>query len=100
MNDRELLELIATQVGTITTNVDNLTVKVNNVIKDVAELKEGQVRIENKIDDMESNNADRHLTINGDIRKIKSSLSKVEIVAADNWGDIARLKAKRRHRVK
>lgn len=56
-------------------------------------------KIENKIDDIESNNADRHVLIGGDIRKIKASLSKVEIITADNWGDIARLKAKRKHKI-
>ena len=56
--------------------------------------------LEDKLNDLEGANADRHLTIGGDIRKIKSSLSKVEIVVADNWGDIARIKASKRHRIK
>lgn len=111
MTDRELLELIAAQVGSLTNNMDNLT-------KDVSNLKEGQNkieneigkfrqetidrfdRIENKLDDMEVNNADRHILIGSDIKKIKAGLSKIEIITADNWGDIARLKAMRKHKIK
>ena len=57
-------------------------------------------KLEEKLDLIESNNADRHLTINGDLKKVKTDLSKIEIVTADNWGDIARLKAIRRKKVK
>lgn len=93
MTDRELLELIATQI-------EALTKDVSEIKNDIYDLKEGQQRIENKLDDIESNNANRHLAIGGEIRKIKSSLSKVEIVTADNWSDIAKMKATKRHRVR
>ncbi|WFA10378.1 hypothetical protein [Tissierella sp. Yu-01] len=89
MTDRELLELIAAQVGNLTTNVESIK-------KDLVELKEGQNRIENKLDDIEANNADRHVVINTDLSKLRATISKVEIVTADNWSDIARLKAHRR----
>ena len=42
MTDRELLELIVAQVSALTSNVDNLT-------KDVSELKEGQNKIESEL---------------------------------------------------
>jgi len=53
--------------------------------------------IANKIDDLEVNNANRHLYINGELKRIKAGLSKVEIVTADNWSDIAKLKTKKRY---
>lgn len=56
MTDSELLELIAAQVGALTSNVDgltnnvnNLTNNMNNLTKDVAELKEGQNKIESEL---------------------------------------------------
>jgi SMC interacting uncharacterized protein involved in chromosome segregation len=52
--------------------------------------------ISDKLDDVEANNADRHVTIEGEVRGIKKSLSRIEIVTADNWGDIARLRARKR----
>lgn len=100
MTDRELLELIAAQVGTLTNQVGNITTNIDEIKKDIKELKEGQNKIENKLDDIESNNADRHVTINGEIRKLKATLSKVEIVTADNWSDIAKMKAHRRSSIK
>lgn len=56
MNDRELLEFIAAQVGALTTDVGELkadvgTLKteVSALTKDVSELKEGQNKIESEL---------------------------------------------------
>lgn len=174
MTDRELLELIATQVGVLTNNVDELRNYVSGIKNDVDELKSdvsglkndvdelrndvsglkndmlgikndvdelksdmsgmresqrnfetelGSVKkivldieenhgnklstleikidnLDNKLDDSEANNAERHLSLNGDIGRIKSGLSKIEIITADNWGDIARLKARKNHKIR
>lgn len=54
MTDRELLELIATQVGTLTKDVS----KIKEEFKDVNKRLD---RIENKLDDIETNNAHRLL---------------------------------------
>ena len=51
-------------------------------------------RLENKMDDIEAKNADRHVEITGQIEDMKSDLSRIEINTADNWRDIARIKAK------
>ena len=121
MDDRELLELIASQVGTLTSEMQDVKSEMQDVKSemqkgfkkvnfdiqelkegfkkvnfDIQELKEGQERIENKLDDLEAQNAERHVIINGEVRRIKSTLNKVELVTADNWSDIARIKAKRR----
>lgn len=39
MTDRDLLELIAAQVGKLTTQVDSLTTQVGRLTKDVSEIK-------------------------------------------------------------
>jgi outer membrane murein-binding lipoprotein Lpp len=39
MTDRDILELIATQVGKLTTKVDKLTTQVNGLTKDMAGVK-------------------------------------------------------------
>lgn len=39
MTDRELLELIASQVSNLTTQVDGLTTRVSGLTKDMAEVK-------------------------------------------------------------
>ena len=54
MTDRELLELIATQVGGLTKQVDGLT-------KDVAELKKGQK-------DLKSETTKTNIVIENDIK--------------------------------
>ena len=90
MTDRELLEFIASQVNTLAKELNEFREETNTRFD----------ALENKLDDIEVKNAERHISINGDLRKIKSGLSKIEIVTADNWGDIARLKATKRHKVK
>ena len=56
--------------------------------------------LDNKLDDIEASNASRHVLMVSDINEIKDSLSKVEIVTADNWGDIARLKVRENNKEK
>src|SRR5699024_10194114 len=49
MTDRELLELIAAQMGTITEQVSGLTNQVDGLTKDVNELKKGQKDHKNEV---------------------------------------------------
>ncbi len=49
MTDRELLELIAAQVGALTQNVSELKEGQNTLTQDVSELKEGQKKVENEV---------------------------------------------------
>lgn len=49
MTDRELLKLIAVQVGTLTEQVDGIAKQVGGLTKDVSGLKEGQKDLKNKI---------------------------------------------------
>jgi len=53
VTDRELLEYIAAQVGTLTGKVDTLTGKVDMLTNDVDELEEGQSRLEKTVTKIE-----------------------------------------------
>ena len=132
MTDRELLELIAAQVGSLTNTVDgfkgelgsltntvdglkgelgSLTSKVDNIEAELSEVR-SEVKdfreetnkrfdkidtrfdgLENKLDDLEAINAGRHIIINQDILDLKQSVCRAETNTADNWKDIAKLKA-------
>jgi prefoldin subunit 5 len=46
-SDRELLELIAAQVGKLTGQIDSLTTRVDGLASEMQKLHESQVRIEN-----------------------------------------------------
>lgn len=50
MTDRELLELIATQVGGLTSQVSTLTSKVENIEKSQQETNQRTAQLENKIE--------------------------------------------------
>lgn len=55
MTDRELLELIAAQVGTLTKDVGTLTRDVGDLKKGQEDLKTTVVKLENKIEHEVSN---------------------------------------------
>lgn len=48
--------------------------------------------LENKLDDLEANNTNRHVVMNSNIEKIKKNMSTVEEVTAKNWTEIIELK--------
>lgn len=56
--------------------------------------------LDDKLNDLEANNADRHVYINKELKNIKAGLNKVEIITADNWGEIARIKSTRSHKTR
>lgn len=103
MTDRELLELIAAQVGALTKDVSELKEGQDNIKYELKEFRaETNTRfdsLDDKLSNLEGTNAANHISINGELKRIKSSLSKVEIITADNWEDIARLKAKTKHKI-
>lgn len=78
----------------------SLETKLDTMNDDIKDLKTGQKRIEDKLDDIEAQNASRHVALATDIKEIKYTQSKMEIVTADNWKDIATLKAKKLRKMK
>ncbi|NLK53068.1 MAG: DNA replication initiation control protein YabA [Syntrophomonadaceae bacterium] len=59
MIERELLELIATQVGKLTTQFDGLTTQVNALTKDMAEIKPRLTSIENTVTRIENDHGEK-----------------------------------------
>lgn len=93
---------------------DSMETKISSVETDVKEIKKDLVSVkaqtdiltefreetikrfdilEYKLDDIEAKNAERHVTMNSSIVSIKEDLSRVEINTAENWRDIAKMKA-------
>lgn len=97
MNNEDKLFKLMTEMYN---EMQDIKADVNTIKLDISDLKEGQTSIKGKLDDIEINNANRHIDFTGDLRNIKNKLTKLEIVTADNWGDIARIKAVGRHKTK
>lgn len=93
MTDRELLELIAAQVGTLTKDVSEIKEEFKSV-------NERLDKIGNKLDDIDVKNAHRHLDFVRELKDMKHSVNRIEINTAENWRDIARLKAMRKYKTK
>lgn len=67
--------------------------KIETMQTDIKDLKQGQERIENKLDDIEAHNATRHVEITTEIKGLKEDLTVVEAVTGKNMTDIAHLKS-------
>lgn len=107
MTDRELLELLLDKVTSMETDIKDIKKDLRAVQEQTATLTEfreetykGFDNLESKLDDIEANNADRHVYINRELKSIKAGLNKVEIITADNWGEIAKIKSTRIHKTK
>lgn len=64
--------------------------------KDIKGLKDGQERIENKLDGVVEQTADLtefRTTVTSNLSEIKRDMYRVEEATANNWADIAKLKA-------
>ncbi|SNS48846.1 hypothetical protein SAMN05446037_101162 [Anaerovirgula multivorans] len=66
--------------------------KINTLQSDVEHLKVGQEKIKDHLMELDSKNADRHLTITGEIEDLRRSVGSLEIITSKNWNDLARLK--------
>lgn len=107
MTDRELLELLLSKFESMETDIKDIKVELNLVSEQTAiltEFKEETVtkldKIENKLDDIDVKNANRHLDFIRELRDMKHSISRVEINTAENWRDIAKIKAARKYKTK
>lgn len=70
----------------------SLEVKVDNLDNKTTSLEVKLDNLDNKLDDNEASNASRHVLMVSNINEIKTSISNIQIITAQNWGDIARLK--------
>lgn len=66
------------------------------VLEKLSNLEEGQKEINRKLDAVIEQTVDLtefRYEVKEELSEIKTNLSRIEIVTADNWGDIARLKS-------
>ncbi len=73
MTDRELLELIASQVSNLTTQVDGLTTQVNGLTKDMNEVK-ATMATKQELAEIKNNLAE----VKAETHSIKSIVLKIE----------------------
>ena len=77
----------------ISKQMNNMNNKLNNIEIDINKLKINQEEIKNLIVDLEPKNGNRHIELINSINDLRKNLSTVEIVTANNYADIAKLKA-------
>lgn len=98
----KMYNLMQDEFGKVRNEMKNEFGEVRNEIQDVrSEMLDGFDgvnkrfdRLENKLDDMEANNADRHLDFVEELNALRDSVGRAEEGTAENWKDIARLKRK------
>jgi archaellum component FlaC len=91
--DNEIMELLKAFKDDINKQFKNINDKLNNIESDINGLKLGQEEIKSLVKDLEPKNANRHVEIISSINDLRKDLSTVEIVTANNYADIAKLKA-------
>lgn len=98
--DNEILKLLKEFKEEINNKLNDIEIKISNLksgqedIKvDINNLKAGQEDIKNLILDLEPKNGNRHVELIDSINDLRKDLSTVEIVTANNYADIAKLKA-------
>lgn len=98
--DNEILKFLKEFKDEINNKLNDIEIKISNLklgqedIKiDTNNLKAGQEDIKNLILDLEPKNGNRHVELIDSINNLRKDLSTVEIVTANNYADIAKLKA-------
>lgn len=66
---------------------------INKNTESIGKLEYKVDKVNDKLDNIEANNADRHLGISKEIEEMKDNFNNVEQITAKNWQDIARLKS-------
>ena len=90
---KEFKDDINNRLNDIETKVSSLKNSQEDIKVDINNLKAGQEDIKNLILDLEPKNGNRHIELINSINDLRKDLSTVEIVTANNYADIAKLKA-------
>lgn len=88
----EMFGQILNRLDHIENNVNDIKSDIRDLKSDVILLKQGQGKIENKLDNIEALNANRHIEINGKLDELTTGLTVVEAVTGKNMADIANIK--------
>lgn len=96
----ELMEKMYAEMQDMKKGIKELKDRQVNLKACLRDLKYGQIRIEKKLDDIEVNNANRHLEMGDQIENLSRDINFVEIVSSKNLADIAYLKSKRIPKIK
>ena len=91
--DNEIIALLKEFKDDVNKQFKNINIKLDNIESDVNTLKLGQEEIKTLIADLEPKNGNRHIEIINIISDLRKDLSTVEIVTANNYADIDKLKA-------
>ena len=75
---------------------ESMDSRLESMDTNITNLKTGQDKIENRINEIEHQNETNHNHIIDSIDELNSNLSQIEMVTANNWSDIAKIKAKKR----
>lgn len=91
--DNEIVLLLKEFKDDVNKQLKNINEKLTNIESDISNLKLGQENIKGLITDLEPKNGNRHIELINSINDLRKDLSTVEIVTANNYADIAKLKA-------
>lgn len=83
------VSLIKTQLGTLTNKFDSFESQVSENAQILKALEHKVDVIKSEQENMKHDVAETK----GDVKSLRKDISAVEIVTANNWGDIAKLKA-------
>ncbi|HEX3030206.1 MAG TPA: hypothetical protein VHT34_13090 [Clostridia bacterium] len=78
MNDRELLEFIAAQVGNLTQNVETINKKIETLNKDIIDLKKGQDATNKTLVRMENDNNTKFTALFDGYKQNDEKLERIE----------------------
>jgi archaellum component FlaC len=84
---------LKSDVSILKGDVNDLKSDVSILKEDVNTLKVGQNEIKNLVTDIDPRNANRHIEITNMIDDLRRDLSTVEVVTANNYANIAKLKS-------
>jgi hypothetical protein len=91
--DNDIITLLKELKDNVNEQFKNVNMKLDSMEIDVDLLKVGQEEIKTLIADLEPKNGNRHIEIISIINDLRKDLSTVEIVTANNYADIAKLKS-------
>lgn len=89
MTDRQILETILNKVSSLENKIDSMDSQIKENAQILKALEHNSQEHKALLDQLNMRTA----SVEGSVEAIKKDLSQVEMVTANNWADIARLKS-------